>query len=284
MTSLEFYDCPVVIPYYGGKFRLSKQLIPLLPNHSRYIEVFSGGLSMFFRKSKCDYTVINDIDNDIINLYRCLSEKYDEFIDTLLWVPKSRQMFEEARHEVHYSKVIKMPNVLRAVKYFYCIRNAFNKNPNSSFSKTSYWDTEDIIDKLKYSVKYFKNTTIENMDFRKLVVDYKPTLGDMWYFDPPYIVATEKGDYYMADFGYEEHEDLRECIDLVDRNGGKFMISYDDKEIVRDMYSDYNIVEIQTQYAGRTQNGYKEGQNTKYFTELVIMNYEEKTQVEMFKE
>ncbi len=239
---------------------------------------------MFFRKSKCDYTVINDIDNDIINLYRCLSEKYDEFIDTLLWVPKSRQMFEEARHEVHYSKVIKMPNVLRAVKYFYCIRNAFNKNPNSSFSKTSYWNTEDIIDKLKYSVKYFKNTTIENMDFRKLVVDYKPTLGDMWYFDPPYIVATEKGDYYMADFGYEEHEDLRECIDLVDRNGGKFMISYDDKEIVRDMYSDYNIVEIQTQYAGRTQNGYKEGQNTKYFTELVIMNYEEKTQVEMFKE
>jgi len=284
MTSLEFYDCPVVIPYYGGKFRLSKQLIPLLPNHSRYIEVFSGGLSMFFRKSKCDYTVINDIDNDIINLYRCLSEKYDEFIDTLLWVPKSRQMFEEARHEIHYSKVIKIPNVLRAVKYFYCIRNAFNKNPNSSFSKTSYWNTEDIIDKLKYSVKYFKNTTIENMDFRKLVVDYKPTLGDMWYFDPPYIVATEKGDYYMADFGYEEHEDLRECVDLVDRNGGKFMISYDDKEIVRDMYSDYNIFEIQTQYAGRTQNGYKEGQNTKYFTELVIMNYEEKTQVEMFKE
>jgi len=50
------------------------------------------------------------------------------------------------------------------------------------------------------------------------------------------------------------------------------------------VYSDYNIVEIQTQYAGRTQNGYKEGQNTKYFTELVIMNYEEKTQVEMFKE
>lgn len=284
MTSLEFYDCPVVIPYYGGKFRLSKQLIPLLPNHSRYIEVFSGGLSMFFRKSKCDYTVINDIDNDIINLYRCLSEKYNEFIDTLLWVPKSRQMFEEARHEVHYSKVIKMPNVLRAVKYFYCIRNAFNKNPNSSFSKTSYWNTEDIIDKLKYSVKYFKNTTIENMDFRKLVVDYKPTLGDMWYFDPPYIVATEKGDYYMADFGYEEHEDLRECVDLVDRNGGKFMISYDDKEIIRDMYSDYNIFEIQTQYAGRTQNGYKENQNTKYFTELVIMNYEEKTQVEMFKE
>ena len=66
-------------------------------------------------------------------------------------------MFEEARHEVHYSKVIKIPNVLRAVKYFYCIRNAFNKNPNSSFSKTSYWDTEDIIKKLKYSVKYFKN-------------------------------------------------------------------------------------------------------------------------------
>ena len=64
MTSVQFYDCPVVIPYYGGKFRLSNQLVPMLATHERYIEVFAGGLSMFFRKKKSSYSVINDIDND----------------------------------------------------------------------------------------------------------------------------------------------------------------------------------------------------------------------------
>ena len=99
----------------------------------------------------------------------------------------------------------------------------------------------------------------------------------MWYLDPPYIIATERGDYYMADFGVDEHEDMRECVDYIDRAGANFMISYDDREVIRDMYSNYNIYEIETQYAGRNED------DVKYFTELVITNYEtEPPQIEMF--
>jgi len=49
VPSLDWYDCPIVLPYYGGKYEMSKTLIPLLPPHERYFEVFAGGLSMFFR-------------------------------------------------------------------------------------------------------------------------------------------------------------------------------------------------------------------------------------------
>ena len=68
MTSVQFYDCPVVIPYYGGKYELSKRFIPLIPPHDRYFEVFAGGLSMFFRKNKAIWNVLNDKDNNIVNL------------------------------------------------------------------------------------------------------------------------------------------------------------------------------------------------------------------------
>jgi DNA adenine methylase len=99
----------------------------------------------------------------------------------------------------------------------------------------------------------------------------------MWYLDPPYIIATERGDYYMADFGIEEHEDMIECVDYIDKAGAKFMISYDDREVIRDIYSDYNIYEIETQYAGRNED------DVKYFIELVITNYDtEPPQIEMF--
>ena len=164
----------------------------------------------------------------------------------------------------------------RAAEYFYCIRNGFNKIPTGTFSKISHWDTSEIIKNLKYSRTFFDETTIENLDFRNLIVSYKPKKGDMWYLDPPYIIATERGDYYMADFKEDEHEDLRECVDYIDRHGAKFMVSYDDRDVIREMYSDYNIYEIETQYAGRL------AEDVKYFTELVITNYDARPQIEMF--
>jgi DNA adenine methylase len=253
------------------------QLVPMLAPHDRYFEVFAGGLSMFFRKTKADFNVVNDIDNDIVNLYTCVITQLDKLIDTLYWLPKSRTMFNDFKTAVKESKEINIPDVDRAAKYFYCIRNGFNKIPTGTFSKSSNWDTTEIIENLKYSRTFFDKTTIENLDFRKLIVDYKPREGDMFYLDPPYIIATERGDYYMAEFKQDEHEDLLECADLINRSGGKFMISYDDRPVIRDIYADYNIYEIETQYAGRMES------DGKTFIELVITNYEsEPPQMEMF--
>ena len=208
MTSVQFYDCPVVIPYYGGKFRLSTQLVPMLATHERYFEVFAGGLSMFFRKHKANYSVINDTDNDLVNLYTCVITQFEKFIDTLYWLPKSREIFNDAKSTVKSSKDIDIPNVKRAAEYFYCIRNGFNKIPTGTFSKTSTWNTSEIIENLKYSRTFFDNTTIENLDFRKLIVDWKPKKGDMWYLDPPYVIAGERGDYYHHDFNNDDHSEL----------------------------------------------------------------------------
>ena len=49
MSSCSWMKCPVIITYFGGKFELSQYLVPMLHKHNRYIEMFAGGLSMFFR-------------------------------------------------------------------------------------------------------------------------------------------------------------------------------------------------------------------------------------------
>ena len=51
----------------------------MIPPHNRYIEVFAGGLSMFFRKKKADVNIINDLDSDIVNLYESIRIEYSEF-------------------------------------------------------------------------------------------------------------------------------------------------------------------------------------------------------------
>ena len=187
MPSLDWYDCPIVLPYYGGKYEMSKKLIPLLPPHERYIEVFAGGLSMFFRKSKAKWNVLNDKDKNIVNLYMSVILKRKELIDNLFWIPKSRDLFLNFKGEIRdENHTFEIPDPLQAAKYLYCIRYSFNKLIHTPFSMNKDmnkdWEAE-----LTYSRKFLGGATIENLDFAELVDRYKPRKGDFWYLDPPYI-------------------------------------------------------------------------------------------------
>ena len=278
MPSLDWYDCPIVIPYYGGKYELSKVLVPLIPHHERYIEVFAGGLSMFFRKYKTQWNVLNDVDNNIVNLYMCVMKKHDELVENLFWLPKSRKLFLDFREEIKETREIEIPDPEQAAKYFYCIRYSFNKLVHTPFSMNKdlkkNWDIE-----FKYSRMFLGNSTIENLDFEVLFSKYIPREEDFWYLDPPYFVATEKGNYYMNNFSVEDHLRLKNCVDEIDRNGGKFMISYDHRKEVEDLYCKYNMQTINLKYSGSTKDARKMKRK-----EYIIMNYKPVSQVEMFKE
>jgi DNA adenine methylase len=276
VPSLDWYDCPIVIPYYGGKYELSKILVPLIPHHERYIEVFAGGLSMFFRKTKARWNVLNDIDSNIVNLYMCVIEKHDELVERLFWLPKSRELFLNFRGEIKENKQIEIPDPKQAAKYFYCIRNSFNKLVHTPFSMNKdmnkNWDKE-----FKYSRVALGGSTIENLDFETLFDKYEPRKDDYWYLDPPYIIATEKGSYYMNNFTVEDHTRLRDCVNRIDQAGGRFMVSYDYREEVRELYKDYNIQTLNMKYSGATKKA-----RDKKRKEYIIMNYIPETQGELF--
>ena len=276
MPSLDWYDCPIVIPYYGGKYELSKILVPLIPHHERYIEVFAGGLSMFFRKTKAKWNVLNDIDSNIVNLYMCVIEKREELVDILFWLPKSRELFLDFRGEIKENKEITIPDPKQAAKYFYCIRNSFNKLVHTPFSMNKDMK-KDWGKEFKYSRKALGGATIENLDFETLFNKYEPRKDDYWYLDPPYIIATEKGSYYMNNFTVEDHTRLRDCVNRIDQAGGKFMVSYDYREEVKELYKDYNIKTLDLKYSGATKKA-----RDKERKEYIIMNYEPETQGELF--
>ena len=276
MGDSKWMDCPVVIPYMGGKFELSRVLIPLLAPHTRYIEVFAGGLSMFYRKKPVEWNVVNDKDNDIVNLYESIRLEFDEFKRQAYWMVKGREPFLRFRKEIHENKIIKMPDPERAAKYYYVIRNAFNRNVHATISKNSdSWHTRFLED-LHYSRKRLENVIIENMDFQTLHEKYPSKKGDMWYLDPPYVIAGERKDYYFHSFEMEDHIRLAEMCKEINSNGGKFMVSYDDRDEVRELYQDFNVDVIKTIYAGQQHHRVEKN-------ELVITNYNQPhSQVTMF--
>jgi DNA adenine methylase len=64
----------------GGKRRLAKHILPLMGEHTTYVEPFAGGAAMFFMKEPSKVEVINDINSDLVNLYRVVRHHLDELV------------------------------------------------------------------------------------------------------------------------------------------------------------------------------------------------------------
>ena len=244
MDNTNWKECPVILPYWGGKVQLSRQLVAMMPPHNRYIEVFAGGLSMFFRKKKCKYNVVNDRDRT----------EFDEFSHHFRYLIKSRELFNKFKAVIKNDKDISIPNPKRAAEYYFIIKCAFNNNFHNPISKSQEWNINFLKD-INYSKQYFDNVMVENFDFRELIKRYPPKEDAFWYLDPP---------------------DMLGILRTINDNGGKFMVSYDDRNEVEALLKEFEISKVQTKYGGRHFDP------SKVYNELVITNYKPQKQETLF--
>lgn len=83
-----------IIPWLGGKRRLADKLIPLFPPHECYVEVFCGGAALYFLRPPAQVEVLNDINGELVNLYRVVQHHLEEFVRQFKWAISSRQVFK----------------------------------------------------------------------------------------------------------------------------------------------------------------------------------------------
>jgi len=103
----------------GGKSRLAKHIRGHFPEHDIYIEVFFGAGHIFFSKEPVKLEVVNDIDGELVNLFRVIRFHPDEFEKVLSHFLHSRQMFSEIELEPH------LTDVQRAVNWYFKSRVSF---------------------------------------------------------------------------------------------------------------------------------------------------------------
>ncbi|HAT66341.1 MAG TPA: hypothetical protein DCS66_17390, partial [Flavobacteriaceae bacterium] len=120
----------------------------------------------------------NDLDNDIVNLYICVLEEFEELKRHIYWYPRSRTLFDNFKETIKEGK-IDIPDPKRAAQYFFVVRNSFNNMMGGVFSKDTKWDV-NITKELQESKKKLDNVTIENFDFKDLIPRYAPREGDMF--------------------------------------------------------------------------------------------------------
>lgn len=122
MTNDTIRPTSPIIPWMGGKRRLADRLIQLFPPHECYVEVFSGGAALYFmRPVPAPVEVLNDINGELINLYRVVQNHLEEFVRQFKWALTSRQIFK-------WQQMIKpetLTDIQRAARFFYLQHHAF---------------------------------------------------------------------------------------------------------------------------------------------------------------
>ncbi|MET5016981.1 DNA adenine methylase [Burkholderia pseudomallei] len=85
------------------KRRLVEDIIPCFPKHDCYVEVFAGGAALYFMRASAKVEVINDINGELVNLYRVVQHHLEEIVRQFKWALTSRQVFEWLKHTVPFN-------------------------------------------------------------------------------------------------------------------------------------------------------------------------------------
>ncbi|MGP8051602.1 MAG: DNA adenine methylase [Desulfobaccales bacterium] len=244
---------------------LAKVERPLLPPHRLYCEPFAGSATIFLEKDRGRREVLNDINGDIINLFRVVQEHHEEFLRCLRWNLDSREMFLRLKQ----TPAALLTDIQRACRLFYLFRAGYAGKARH-FSSDSLRRVNSIsvyrIEAMLYQVhQRLEGTTLEHLPYDECLRRYDAA-DALFYCDPPYY-GHEK-DYGAGCFGKDDFERLR---DLLQRLKGRFLLSLNDTPEVRQLFADFAFVQVSLQYVAGTRKG---SLSAKKAQELLIANYD----------
>lgn len=225
------------IKWVGGKRLLRKQILKEFPQEMTcYVEVFGGAAWVLFAKEKhAEVEVYNDVNHNLVNMFRCVKYHADALYEELKWVLVSREQFEQAKEDVNNPN---LTDIQRAACFFILVKCSFGaKMQDFSGKRVSLSNT---VENLGIFKERLKSTIIEQLDFERLITLYDRE-GTLFYADPPYYDAEG---YYAESFLKSDHIRLKECLDKI---RGKFVLTYNDCPFIRELYRDYNIIPIERQ-------------------------------------
>lgn len=209
-----------VLKYPGSKWRLADWIISLMPPHKSYLEPFFGSGAVFFNKRPSRIETINDLDGEIVNLFRCVREWPEELACAVALTPYSREEYERAWSRFKAGgKACGIEDArLTLVRYW--------QSHGSTSVYKGGWKNDRAGREYAYDVRYWRNlpgwvldaaerlkdAQIEQTQAVELIRRFKhPDV--LIYADPPYVVSTRKGEQYVVDMVEDrQHIELLEAL------------------------------------------------------------------------
>lgn len=211
---------PAPFAYYGAKQRLASHIVGLLPPHNAWVEAFCGSAALTLAKPAAPIEVINDLNGQIVNLFRQLRSNSEDLCKAVALTPYAAEEFEESHNVVD-----KMSSLEKARRFL--VRTMMTVNgtvdgTRTGFSFSQSYSREDrearvnrwfnMPARLESIVTRLRNVRIERRDARELLPMFSDRPATLVYLDPPYFTKRDHG--YVIDANDREfHTELLEiCL------------------------------------------------------------------------
>lgn len=248
-------------PWMGGKSKMAKRLSQLLPKHTCYVELFAGAANLLFIKPPSKVEVVNDINAELINLFRVVRCHPRAFIQELALLTQSRTDFAD------YRKQPGLTDIQKAARSFFIMKAAFGGKGGTSHPDFGYGTTgrarfrRTTFAAIRRCHKRLDGVYVENLDFADCIQRYDRP-HTVFYCDPPYLESAA----FKVPFDTNDHERLATGLRNIK---GKFLLSINDHPKIRGLYKGLPRLKVKVKYSVARDKS----PQSRDRTELVIANY-----------
>ncbi|MDR3427842.1 DNA adenine methylase [Silvimonas sp.] len=225
-----------ILRWQGGKSRLLKTILPLIPPHDCYCEAFFGGGAVLFSKERSSVEVINDLNGNLIALYRNLQFHLPALLGELDWLMASRQNLFD------FIAQPGLTELQRAARFLLVNRTSFGGGMSSfGVAKTAGggvgFHHEKIARLIGAAHQRLEGVVVENLSYERCLKNYDSP-KTFFFMDPPYEDATNR-----AYAGWDKQQ-LTTFRRDVGKLKGNWIVTLNDSPFTRDLFSDCNLKPI----------------------------------------
>lgn len=227
-----------VLKYPGSKWNIAHQIVRMIPKHHSYVEPYFGSGAVLFNKIPSNIETINDLDNDAVNLFRCIKEDSEKLASMVAATPFSRAEYEEAFESSQnitdpYKKAVRF--LIKCWQGHGFRTNGYKvgwKNDVQGREKSyALWNWYRLPSWIIEVAERLRMVQIENRPAIEVIKRFN-SKNVFMYLDPPYVWSTRSGKQYKHEMTDAGHEEL---LTTILQSEAKIIISgYEN-----DMYNDY---------------------------------------------
>ena len=182
------------ITYYGGKQRLCKQILSMIPACKIYCEPYFGGGAVFFAKRPSDVEVINDHDERLITFYRQVVDNFDalrEMVQKTLcseseWLKARRIFYGRGEH-----KAADVSELEIAWSVWVMCNMSYSASPNCGWKWDNAASTPRMLNTKRNSFTKALHERLATVQIscRDAItcIEQRDSPDTFFYLDPPYV-------------------------------------------------------------------------------------------------
>jgi DNA adenine methylase len=217
---------PRILHYPGSKWSMADWIIEHMPEHETYLEPFFGSGAVLFNKAPSKIETVNDLDGQVVNLFRVIRDRPEDLAEKIRWTPYSRQEY----YDSYETTGDELEDARRFLVRCWMARGAktsdrtgwrHNIDVSHCPNKTVPKQWMEMPEKIVVIAQRLQGIQIEHQPAVKLIERYRrPDV--LIYADPPYLMETRHGRMYRHEMTDDDHLEL---LDSLDAHPGPVLLS-----------------------------------------------------------